>query len=316
MSLNMPLSLIRHHGSMLKTLGGIFLSSLQPRPKNNPEQIEDVKIVLPAPDKELVGLYQRWCTYAVETENGNAPLDTDSDLPPHLFSQFALAICAKQLKQLRYKLLSVINQGVGLEVHHPIPKDEALHIICKVVEIKEENNRARIHQQLQIGTQSQPHCYTASFHTLFILGKSLKKDSSKKQSKDEEHVEFEKVGHWTVAPNDGLNFALLTGDFNPIHWVGLVAKFSPFGQKVLHGFGMFTRTIETIQASAGKPIKSIHVRFINPAFLNNQQVSVLLSPAHEKALADEKALVDEKGLQKLELRDSLDKPLMVGEVKI
>lgn len=300
MSINIPIRLVRHHGTMLKTLVGLVTSSLFAflRPTKNPERIEDVRITLPAPNKELVDLYQRWCSHSVSAENGNSLLPPDDNLPPHLFSQFALSVCAKQLKQLRYKLLSVINQGVGLEVHHPIPRGEALHITCKVVEIIEEDNRAKVHQELRIGTQSQPHCYTATFHTLFILGRS-----AKKKSKDTEEIEYEQVGQWTVAPNDGLNFALLTGDFNPIHWVGFIAKFSPFKRKILHGFGMFTRTIETVQASTQKPVKSIHVRFVSPAFLNGQQVSVMLSPA------------DETGMQKLELRDALNKPLMIGDIK-
>lgn len=303
MSMNLPLSLLQHQGPMLKTLGNIVASSLLPRKrrKHNPEHIEDVKVVLPAPDLELVGLYRRWCTYSIRTENGNVPLESDAIIPPHLFSQFALSVCAKQLKQTKYRLLNILNQGVGLEVHKPIPLGKDLHIVCKMLEIKEEDNRARLHQELHIGTEDEPHCYTASFHTVFILGKSQKPKKGKLTQK--ETPEFRRIGKWMVAPNDGLNFALLTGDFNPIHWVGFIAKLSPFKRKVLHGFGMFTRTIETLQASEGKAIKRIHVRFINPAFLNGQLVTV--------SLCDD---VSENQDATLELKDQNGKVLMIGEV--
>ncbi|MCY7296958.1 MaoC/PaaZ C-terminal domain-containing protein [Alteromonas sp. a30] len=301
MSMNLPLSLLQYQGPMLKTLGSIALSSVLPkkRMKRNPEHIDDVHVVLPTPPPDLVNLYRRWCTYSVLTENGNAPLESNQELPPHLFSQFALSICAKQLKQTRYKLSNILNQGVGLTVHHPIPMGEALHVTCKMLEIKEENNRARLHQELHIGTQNNPHCYTASFHTLFILGKS------KKDKRHSPSIEgYRRVGKWIVAPNDGLNFALLTGDLNPIHWISFVAKMSPFKRKVLHGFGMFTRTIETLQASEAEPIKSINVRFISPAFLNGQLVSVMLSEAKKE------------GERHLALIDQNGKALMLGSVEI
>ena len=40
------------------------------------------------------------------------------------------------------------------------------------------------------------------------------------------------MGEWSATADDGFKFALLTGDFNPIHWVGPLAKLSSFGQKV------------------------------------------------------------------------------------
>ena len=310
MSLNLPLSLLQHQGPMLKTLGNIVLSSLLPgkKPKHNPDVIEDVEVILPAPDPELVSLYRRWCTHSIRTENGNLPFEPDNVLPPHLFSQFALSVCAKQLKLTKYRLLNILNQGVGLEVHKPIPMGEPLHIVCKMVEIKEEDNRARLHQELHIGTAAEPHCYTAAFHTVFILGKRAKtnKTQSAKQNSplnDDSNNAFNRIGKWMVAPNDGLNFALLTGDFNPIHWVGFLAKLSPFKRKVLHGFGMFTRTIETLQASAGKPVKRIHVRFINPAFLNGQLVTVRMT-----------STASDGEMETLELKDQNGKVLMIGDV--
>lgn len=306
--MKIPFRMIRHQGTMLKTLGGILLSSIFPiRPKTNPAHIDDVHVVLPAPNEELVSQYQRWCTFGIETSTQQRFLADPHQLPAHLFSQFALSICAQQLKQLRYPLLGIINQGVGLEVIHPIPLGEPLHITCKMIEVSEEEGKARIHQQLIIGTANIPHCYTASFHTVFILGRSKKP----KTSKEPEVIDFEKIGQWTVAPNDGWNFALLTGDFNPIHWIGFIAKFSPFKQKVLHGFGMFTRSIETVQQHFQTPIKSIHVRFVSPAKLNNQKVSVLVSDESSDESSNKK-----EGIRQIELRDASNKLLMAGDISL
>ena len=44
----------------------------------------------------------------------------------------------------------------------------------------------------------------------------------------------------------GLAFSLLTGDFNPIHWVARAGVAAGFGGPILHGFSMFARAIEGI----------------------------------------------------------------------
>ena len=289
---------------MLKTLARIGFSALKPKSRatQNPREFDDVNVRLPAPKASLVDHYRRWCRYSV-TAPDNATFDTshdDSTIPSHMFSQFALSVCAKQLKLTRYNLSSVINQGVGVTVHQPLPAGEPLDIRCKLIDITEADCRARVQQRLYISTESAGLCTTVDFHAVFILGRN-------RRSKPREAVKeqlFDRLGSWTVAENDGWNFALLTGDFNPIHWVGLIAKLSPFKRKVLHGFGMFTRSWETAELALGKPLKVLDVRFVSPAFLNNQAVSVYKGEA------------DEEGLCALELRDAKGRVLMAGRIGV
>jgi acyl dehydratase len=44
----------------------------------------------------------------------------------------------------------------------------------------------------------------------------------------------------------GADFARLTGDFNPIHWLGSYAKAVGFRDVILHGFASFALTFEAL----------------------------------------------------------------------
>ena len=69
----------------------------------------------------------------------------------------------------------------------------------------------------------------------------------------------------------GLAFALLTGDFNPVHWVGAYARAAGFATPILHGFAMMARVHEGLAralfAGASDRIRVIDVRFKRPLVL-------------------------------------------------
>lgn len=300
--ISVPMRLMRFQGDMLKTLSSILMSSVtgHKAPQNSIDEIHDVTVQLPAPDAELLLHYRKWVSHSVQTENGQQFQTDRQYLPSHLFSQFALSVCAEQLKLLPFQLSKVINQGVGMTVLHPIPTQQDLTVTCKLVDVKETDGKARVHQELIIGTQQQPRCCIVDFHTVFIQGKPSLKVVSEKPATPE----VAPIGQWQVATNDGWNFALLTGDFNPIHWFGFIAKFSPFKQKVLHGFGMFTRSVTTLEHYFASSVNNINVRFVKPAALNNQHVTVCASD------------VSEEGKRYFELRDEANNVLMVGDFSI
>ena len=252
---------------MLKALGRIAVQTAIPKKgknKSNPAVFPTVNEIIPAPSRKLVKHYVRW---------SNASVDRYSHyLPPHMFTQFALPICVTQLEMTRYNLGSIINQGCGMTIYDNIAMGEDLKVSCEVADITEENGRARVHQKLTIGTQQKTKAIEVDFYTAFIIGKS-----EKSPREEEQKPSFRSLGSWNTTSNDGLEFGILTGDLNPIHWVAPVAKMSPFKNKVLHGFGMFVRTFETIQNSTNEKIQSIDVRFISPVVLPSKGNEVWIS---------------------------------------
>jgi hypothetical protein len=79
-------------------------------------------------------------------------------------------------------------------------------------------------------------------------------------------IAFSKLG-----ADAGLSFAKLTGDFNPIHWVGPYARASGFRNVILHGFGTFARACESLNRGLlggdVRKLKLLEAKFTRPLVL-------------------------------------------------
>ena len=95
---------------------------------------------------------------------------------------------------------------------------------------------------------------------------------SKKKKKERPTVpeDVREIARWTNSARSGLEFALLTGDFNPIHWIPAYARVSGFKNTILHGFGTMARAIEALDNNVfagATPIRSFSCRFTRPVVL-------------------------------------------------
>lgn len=292
--LNVPVTLLREQAPMLKTLGSILVNSAIPgrTPAENPSSFDKVSMQIDAPSDELVDAYIKW---------SGAPADRyQGVLPPHMFSQWALPVASVQLQQTRYKLSGIVNQGCDVTINSLLPAGQPVNVECELVDITEANNRVRIHQRLVAKAADGSDAIQIDFFTAFVLGRGKKKA----KAAPEKPPEFETVGTWETHSNDGLEFGILTGDLNPIHWISAAGKLSPFKAKVLHGFGMFVRSYEALINGTGEDISEIGVRFIKPVPLPSHGLRVCRTTSAE---AD--------GKRALELRDQSGKTLMVGSYK-
>ena len=81
----------------------------------------------------------------------------------------------------------------------------------------------------------------------------------------------QRIAIWQLPVNAGLEFAMLTGDFNPVHWVRPYARAMGFRNRILHGFSTLARTIESLNKELFKGdvsgLQSIDVRFTRPLVL-------------------------------------------------
>lgn len=285
--------LLKEQTPMLKTLGRIAVKTALPIGKKitqNPSEFVVLKETVKAPSKKLIESYADWA--------GAAEGKYDEVIPPHMFTQFALPVCAPQIETLRYNIGGIINQGCGMTIHGDIPVGEDLQVTSTIAGIEEENGRARVHVHFEVAGASGKKAVDVDLYVAFIIGKSQKKPRAKQKS-----VEFESLGSWDAHKHAGLEFGILTGDLNPIHWITPMAKLSPFKGKVLHGFGMFVRSFEAIEKQADK-IAAIDVRFVSPVRLPSQGNEVWRS-----------AKADQSGNHQLELRDKDGKVQMAGSYR-
>lgn len=300
--MNIPFSLLFEQQLMLKTLGSVAVKKVLPWHKSlSPEQISPVEITIPAPSSTLLEHYRRWCG----TDEG-----FEQYLPFHFFSQFAMPMCLMQLADLKYPLLTIVNQGCKVEILQDMPANTPLNVTVNLLNVDEDDGRAKICQELLVKAAGDL-CLKIEFHTIFIYARRKHKKVEKKEGSAERDVkagDSECIGMWRASTCAGKQFARLTGDINPIHWSPFFAKSSPFKKMLLHGFGMFARTSEVIlshwrKQSTPKTLASIEVRYVAPLFLPSNCLSVCQIPKSDS----------DANSWHLALKDNNGTDLMVGE---
>jgi len=232
---------------------------------NAAARITPVTRVIAAPPAALVEAYRDW----------TGAQELTGQLLPHMVSQWSLPLVGELLLRLPYKLTSVINQGVSLRVHGALPRNTPLHVSAAVEQIEETPGRIKVVVAVSTGTAQQPVLVDARLHMSFLLpgprAARVARDTA-------DEPQWSTAGVWHADERDGLRFALLTGDFNPIHWCGPLARRSVFRSLVLHGFGSFVRSYELLKQQ-GIVFNEIDVRFVKPVPLPCCALSVQIAPA-------------------------------------
>ncbi len=262
------LGLLRHHGPMLKTIGRILWASARPgrrRAVATPEATgTTIHRAIAPPAAALVERYVEWSGAAGRYRN---------ELPPHMVSQWSTPLVGELLLALPYRLTRVINQGVTLKVNGPLPRGVPLSLSASLQKVEEAGGRARVTVLIVSGTAQQAALVETRLHLSFMLPGPRPARPPRDQVDD---PDWQTVGAWQAAAGDGLQFALLTGDFNPIHWCGPLARRSVFRGKVLHGFGSLVRSYETLPEGS---CREIDIRFLRPVPLPSAPLQVQLAPA-------------------------------------
>jgi len=206
---------------------------------------------LPAPTPALLQAYCQWSRADAARYR--------SSIPPHLASgQLGLGLIARLTAQSPYPMLSVLNQGVHIRIHQPLPQGEPLQLRGRLVDASDDGFRARVHSHIEVGTASQPKALEIDSYAAVVLRKRPAGADSERDEPD-----FETIGHWQAGADEGVKFFLLTGDFNPIHTLPMLARHTRFKGCIMHGYGAFAQVFEAIR-NAGHAIADIDVRFIKP----------------------------------------------------
>ncbi|MCA9641542.1 MAG: MaoC family dehydratase [Polyangiaceae bacterium] len=199
-------------------------------------------------------------------------------VPAHLFPQWGFPLATRTLEGLPYPLLKVMNGGCRMRVNSQLPLGKKLQVTARLESIDDDGRRVVLQQHVVTGTKEQPEAVVADFFAIVPLPK--KQDQANGQSpkngqakKDKPRVpsNAREIGYWKLPANAGLDFAKLTGDFNPIHWIPGYAKASGFRNVILHGFSTMARTAEGLNrglfAGSIKALHELDVRFTRPLVL-------------------------------------------------
>jgi acyl dehydratase len=209
---------------------------------------------------------------------GGSPREYRGEVPPHLFPQWGFALTDKTLRDVPYPLTRAMNGGCRLEVRAPLPDDEPLECRAQLVDVDDNGRRAVLQQEIITGTRSAPEANVATLYVVVPLGGGSSSESEeerkeRKRKKQEENrvpEDAREVARWHIDDGAGLDFAKLTGDFNPIHWIPPAARASGFSNVILHGFSTMARAYEGIHRQAFKGLHDLgvlDVQFTSPLVL-------------------------------------------------
>ena len=271
--MTVPLRHALHQRRNLATLGRIALGGLKRRPPEAPAlpgpRVEETVAPLAA---SLRGDFATWC--------GAQAGAWEREVPPWMFPQWGFPLLARTLDGIPWPVAKVVNQGCRLTRTGPLPADEPLQVTAQLVGIEQTERRARMHQRLTTGPASQPGAVVADIYAVVPLTRPGAGESRRPPPVVPDDAE--RIGPVAAASGAGWEFALLTGDFNPLHWLGPYAKAAGFGGVILHGFGTLARAAQCVVDGwlEGDPARlhSLDVRFVRPLRLPATP-SVFLGPA-------------------------------------
>lgn len=255
-------------GPALRGMGEAALSALKQRlgvAKTNGAAPSlpgpEVRASFPPRSPELIRDYVRHV--------GGDPGAYKNRVPPHLFPQWGFALTGKTLEGLSYPMLKAMNGGCKLVMNAPLPSDEPLEVTARLESVDDDGKRAILEQRIVTSTRSAPEAVVAHLYIFIPLGKPERGGAKKDRPRVPEDAK--ELAFWKLRADAGLDFAKLTGDFNPVHWVPAYARAFGFKNTILHGFGTMARAIEGLNrglfAGDVDALSEVHVRFTRPLVL-------------------------------------------------
>lgn len=215
--------------------------------------------------RSLITAYAEW--------TGAPPERYADTVPPHMFCYWGLGLISELTGRAPYNLMTAVNQGCRMVVKRPMPAGEAIDVRGHLADVSDDGRRIRIATHLEAGTASVPDAQRID--VMAVVPRRNPKGGKRNAERGPE-PDFETVGRWSADADDGLNFALLTGDFNPLHTVKPVGRRTRYGGCILHGFGQLTRTYEAI-LNAGIDIGVFDIRYVKPVPLPSGMLEVQVS---------------------------------------
>ena len=268
--MSLPTKHLLHQGRVIASLGQTALSAAMQRFRGVATSAPTtpgpaIEATIPPLSPDLVRDYVRHV--------GGDPGAWRGEVPPHLFPQWGFPLAAQTLRGVPYPLMKVMNGGCRLEVNGRLPLAEPLRVSANLESIDDNGRRAVLHQRVVTGTDDQADRVIGHLYAIVPLGggKDDNKQNGARPAKPRVPDDARELAYWRIPADAGLAFAMLTGDFNPIHWVRPYARASGFKSTILHGFATMARAYEGLTrglyAGDAHRIRVLDVKFTRPLAL-------------------------------------------------
>ena len=266
----LPTKHIRSQGPVISMLGATAVEILRRKVTG---KVPSGPGTLPGPEirttiqprpRALIRDYVRFC--------GGDPSAYKHTVHPHLWPQWGFPLASKTLESLPYPIERVLNGGCRVEVNATVANDEPLEVTAQLISIDENERRAVIESRVTTSTPANPSAIVATMYAIVPLGRGGGGGGAKKKAEPERvPLDATELARWAIPQNAGLAFAMLTGDFNPVHWIPPYARAFGFRNTILHGFASMAKAWEGLVRAryGGSPtaLRSLDVKFTKPLTL-------------------------------------------------
>jgi len=248
-------------GALLRT--GFEASKEKPKSAAKPTTPGPLlKETVTPPSPELIAAYVRHV--------GGDPSGYRSTVPPHLFPQWVFPLQTASLRGLPYPMHKVLNGGFRMVRRANLPQGEALQLEGRLSNIDEDERRVIFHCDSTTGTALAPGALEVSMQAI-IPKRGGDKKSGPKKAGPRVPDSAKELARWSLRADAGRDFAKLTGDINPIHWIPPAARASGFRNVILHGFSTSARAYEglvrNVFSGNTEAIRAFECRFTKPLIL-------------------------------------------------
>ncbi|KPA13360.1 MaoC-like dehydratase domain protein [Candidatus Magnetomorum sp. HK-1] len=205
---------------------------------------------------------------------GGQPGGYRGKIPSHMFPQWGVPILARTIQHLPYDISRILNGGVRFEINQDLQTDKPLFIKARLLDIDDNGKRAIFKQELITGNSAESNALVCQVTAILPLKEKEKKTRDDNKSKKQLiPMNAREIDRWSLTSRSGLDFAILTGDFNPVHWIPAYARLFGFSNSILHGFSSMARAIESLNkvlwSGNTSQLKKFETRFVRPLLLPN-----------------------------------------------
>lgn len=260
----------------ISALLGFVLGGPGPGPKQLPGR--RISTTLDPPSADLIRDFLRF--------SGGDPASYRGFVPPHLFPQWSLPSMLEVARELPYPPVKVINAGFRLQLRHAIPVGQRLTVTAQLLSVEETERRADITILVETAAVGEETALRAELLVMVPFKRKPNDAAQPRVHREPPRVPLDarQLSSKRLRRDAGLEFAELTGDFNPIHWVPAYARAMRFPSVVLHGFGtsalMFDAVASSLLSGRFRRIHELEVRFEKPVVLPGR-VAVFLTDRDE-----------------------------------
>lgn len=206
-------------------------------------------------------------------------------LPAHLFPQWGFPLLAKTLIGIPWDLRRVLNGGCVIDEVEPLPVGQPLHLRAWLDHVDDDGRRVVLRQRLTTTTAGGGRVESTLFA---IVPLAREGKGGPKKERPTVPIDAHAVGSVRFTPAHARDFAVLTGDINPVHWLVPAARASGFKSTILHGFATLGRGIETIVrnrlAGDAAAFRGVDVKFVRPVVLPARVVTLVGARTEDGAL--------------------------------